>query len=250
MIEIKKLKISFNSHVVLHHVDLNIEDGDSIVVIGGSGCGKTVLLRSIIGLIKPDAGTIRVNGEDITQMDRKDLFRIRKKFGMLFQGAALFDSMTVEENIGLALKEHTDLSAEEIRMRVQEKLSVVGLPGIEEKKPAELSGGMKKRVGLARALIMDPEFVLFDEPTTGLDPVMADAINRLIIETHQKFSITSIVVTHDMSSAYQIADRIAMLHEGKIIFTGPPSEIKKSKQTIVRQFVRGSGDLANGFGSF
>lgn len=243
MIEIANLKKSFNSHVVLKSVDLTIQDGDSIVIIGGSGCGKTVLLRSIIGLVKPDGGTIRVNGEEITRMDRKDLFRIRKKFGMLFQGAALFDSMTVEENIGLALREHTDLSAEEIRMRVQEKLNVVGLPGIEEKKPAELSGGMKKRVGLARALIMDPEFVLFDEPTTGLDPVMADAINHLIIETHREFNITSIVVTHDMSSAYQIADRIAMLHEGRIVFAGPPSEIKKSKQTVVKQFVKGSADL-------
>ncbi|MBN2028991.1 ABC transporter ATP-binding protein [bacterium] len=249
MIEIRKLKISFNSHVVLSHVDLTIENGDSIVIIGGSGCGKTVLLRSIIGLIKPDAGTIRVNGEEITRMDRKDLFRIRKKFGMLFQGAALFDSMTVEENIGLALKEHTDLSADEIQKRVQEKLNVVGLPGIEEKKPAELSGGMKKRVGLARALIMDPEFVLFDEPTTGLDPVMADAINHLIIETHRKFNITSIVVTHDMSSAYQIADRIAMLHDGRIIFSGPPSAIKKSELTIVKQFVKGSGGLIHGFES-
>ncbi|MCJ7811860.1 ABC transporter ATP-binding protein [bacterium] len=242
MIEIKNLKKSFNSHVVLDHVDLTIEDGDSMVIIGGSGCGKTFLLRSIIGLIKPDAGTIRVNGEEITRMDRKDLFRIRKKFGMLFQGAALFDSMTVEENIGLALKEHTDLSTEEIRMRVQEKLNVVGLPGIEEKKPAELSGGMKKRVGLARALIMDPEFVLFDEPTTGLDPIMADAINHLILETHEKLKITSIAVTHDMSSAYQIADHIAMLYEGKIIFVGPPSKIKTSEQVIVKQFVRGRVD--------
>ncbi len=238
MIEIKNIKKSFNSHVVLEHVDLTIGDGDSMVIIGGSGCGKTVLLRLIIGLIKPDSGTIRVNGEEITRMDRKDLFRIRKKFGMLFQGAALFDSMTVEENIGLALKEHTDFSAEEIRKRVQEKLNMVGLSGIEEKKPAELSGGMKKRVGLARALIMDPEFVLFDEPTTGLDPIMADAINSLIIETHKKLKITSVAVTHDMSSAYQIADRIAMLYEGSIIFVGPPSKIKTSEETIVKQFVR------------
>ena len=186
MIEIKDVKKSFDGRLVLNGVNLMIHDGETLVIIGCSGCGKTVLLRSIIGLVKPDAGSILVDGEDICQMDHKNLFRIRKKFGMLFQSAALFDSMTVEQNISLALREHTRLPLQDIRQRVAEKLEVVGLPGIEEKKPAELSGGMKKRVGLARALIMDPQIVLFDEPTTGLDPIMADSINHLIIETHRR----------------------------------------------------------------
>jgi phospholipid/cholesterol/gamma-HCH transport system ATP-binding protein len=243
MIKIQNLKKSFNSKVVLKKIDLTIHDGETLVIIGGSGCGKTVLLRLIIGLIKADSGKIIVDGEEITQMNHHDLFRIRKKFGMLFQGAALFDSMTVEENIGLALREHTELTPEQIRKKIQEKLDVVGLPGIESKKPAELSGGMKKRVGLARALIMDPEFVLFDEPTTGLDPIMADAINHLIIETNQRLHITSVVVTHDMASAFKIADRIAMLCEGRIVFEGNPSEVKTSNMKVVKQFVEGRSDL-------
>ena len=239
MIEIQHLKKSFSGKIVLNNIDLTISKGESLVIIGRSGCGKTVLLKSIIGLIKPDAGKIIVDGETITAMDRKNLFRVRKKFGMLFQGAALFDSMTVEENIALPLLEHTNLSVSEIREKVQQKLKEVGLPGIEKKKPAELSGGMKKRVGLARALIMEPEFVLFDEPTTGLDPIMADNINNLILETHRKLHITSISVTHDMVSAYKIGDRIAMLHDGKIIFDGSPGELKITKNPVVKQFIEG-----------
>lgn len=210
-----------------------------MVIIGCSGCGKTVLLRSIIGLMRPDSGHILVDGEDIVSMDRKALFRIRKKFGMLFQGAALFDSMTVEENVGLPLREHTDLSNVEIENRIAEKLELVGLPDVQRKKPAELSGGMKKRVGLARALIMDPEIVLFDEPTTGLDPIMSDAINNLILETHRKLDITSVMVTHDMASATKVGDHIAMLSKGHIIFEGTPLELKDSDNDIVRQFVQG-----------
>ena len=244
MIEIQQIYKYFDGREVLKDVNLTIHDGESIVVIGCSGCGKTVLLRMIIGLIRPDSGRIIVDGEDIASMERKNLFRVRKKFGMLFQGAALFDSMTVEENIGLALREHTDLSDEEIRERIAEKLEVVGLPGIEEKRPAELSGGMKKRIGLARALIMDPEIVLFDEPTTGLDPIMADAINDLILETHRKLNITSIVVTHDMASAFKVADRVAMLSDGKIVFRGSPTEMRKSNQKIVRQFVEGKAEIS------
>jgi phospholipid/cholesterol/gamma-HCH transport system ATP-binding protein len=173
-------------------------------------------------------------------MNRNNLFRIRKKFGMLFQSSALFDSMTVEENIGLALHEHTNLTEDQIKKKVYDKLKVVDLAGIEEKKPAELSGGMKKRVGLARALIMDPKYILFDEPTTGLDPIIADAINTLILDTSKQLNITSIVVTHDMKSAFRIGDRIAMLSRGKIIFEGTPSEVKKNKTPIIQQFIKGS----------
>jgi phospholipid/cholesterol/gamma-HCH transport system ATP-binding protein len=244
MIEIQQIYKYFDGREVLKDVNLTIQDGESIVVIGCSGCGKTVLLRMIIGLIQPDSGKIIVDGEDVANMDRKNLFRIRKKFGMLFQGAALFDSMTVEENIGLALREHTDLSDKEIREKIAEKLEVVGLPGIEEKRPAELSGGMKKRVGLARALVMDPEIVLFDEPTTGLDPIMADAINDLILETHRKLNITSIVVTHDMASAFKVADRVAMLFDGCVVFTGTPTELQRSDTKVVRQFVEGKAELS------
>jgi len=244
MIHILHVKKSFQGKSVLKDVELAIHDGETLVIVGQSGCGKTVLLKSIIRLVQPDAGKIIVDGEEITQMDRSNLFRIRKKFGMLFQGAALFDSMTVEENMALALIEHTDFSPREIRNRVQDKLEVVGLRGIENKKPAELSGGMKKRVGLARALIMDPQFVLFDEPTTGLDPIMADNINNLILETHRKLNITSIVVTHDMVSAFKIGDRIAMLHEGEIVFQGSPSEFRQSEKRVVKQFVEGKENIS------
>ena len=242
MIEIKNIEKSFEGKPVLKRVNLTIPKGTSMVIVGCSGCGKTVLLRSIIGLVKPDDGEIRVDGEDVTRMNHKDLFRIRKKFGMLFQGAALFDSMTVEENINLALKEHTKLTTGEMAFRVAEKLDVVGLPGIEKKRPAELSGGMKKRVGLARALIMDPEFVLFDEPTTGLDPITADAINNLILATHKKLSITSIVVTHDMTSAFKIADQMAMICDGRVVFEGNPEEFKTSQKSVVRNFVEGRAE--------
>jgi len=244
MIEIQHVKKSFDGRMVLKDVNLTIHDGETMVVIGCSGCGKTVLLRCIIGLIKPDRGKIIVDGEDICQMDGRNLFRIRKKFGMLFQSAALFDSMTVEDNIGLALREHTELSPAEIRKKVAEKLEVVGLPGIENKKPAELSGGMKKRVGLARALIMDPQIVLFDEPTTGLDPVMADSINNMILETHNRLNITSIMVTHDLASVFKVANRVAMLTNGKIIFEGSPKDLKKTQNPAVRQFVEGKAVIA------
>jgi len=207
-----------------------------MVIAGGSGCGKTVLLRSIIGLILPDSGSIRVNDQEITRMNRNQLFEIRKQFGMLFQSAALFDSMSVEENIGLALREHTELADSEINERVCEKLALVGLEGAEKKKPAELSGGMKKRVGLARALIMDPKYVLFDEPTTGLDPITSDAINQLILDTQHQLKITAIVVTHDMHSAFQIGDQIAMIHEGQVIFSGSPETFQTSDHPHVREF--------------
>ena len=243
MIEIRNVQKSFDGKPVLIDVNLTIEDGNTDVIVGCSGCGKTVLLRSIIGLIQPEGGSILIDGEDIVGMNRRDLYRIRRKFGMLFQGAALFDSMTVEENIGLALREHTDLTDQEIEKRIHEKLEVVGLPGTEKKKPAELSGGMKKRVGLARALVMDPSIVLFDEPTTGLDPITADTINDLIIETQQRLNFTSVMVTHDMHSASKIGNRIAMLYDGRIVFEGTPEEFNSSDEELVRQFVEGKAHL-------
>ena len=242
MITIQNLHKSFEGKKVLKGINLEIPIGETFIIVGCSGCGKTVLLRSIIGLNKPDSGHILVDGEDVMNMDRKNLFRIRKKFGMLFQGAALFDSMTVEENLGLALKEHTNLSQMEIKEKIKLKLEVVGLPNIENKKPAELSGGMKKRVGLARAIIMDPQYVLFDEPTTGLDPIMAGNINQLILETNKRLNITSVVVTHDMSSAFKIGSRIAMLCNGRIVFEGTPADFKNSQEPLVRQFVEGNAN--------
>jgi len=240
MIEIKDVYKSFGNNQVLNGVDLNISKGETIVILGRSGCGKSVLLKHIIGLMKPDEGQIFIDGEEITAYSYEKLSNLRRRFGMLFQGAALFDSMTVEENVGLGLTEHTALSREKIKEIVKEKLRLVGMAGVENLKPAELSGGMKKRVGLARAIAMDPEFVLYDEPTTGLDPIMADVINELVISLRNTLKITSIAVTHDIVSAYKIADRIAMLYEGKIIWVGTPEETKNSTDPVVMQFIHGS----------
>jgi len=237
MIEIRDLYKSFGDKPVLGGVDLAIPDGEALVIAGKSGCGKTVLLKSIIGLIRPDRGSIRVDGEDITVMGRKDLYRVRMKFGMLFQGAALFDSMTVEENVGLPLREHTRMSWPAIRRKVEEKLELVGLPGIGAKKPAELSGGMRKRVGLARALMRDPSIILYDEPTTGLDPLTSVKINDLIAEMNDRLRVTSIAVTHDMLSAFKIGKRIAMLHEGRVAFDGSVREFRRSSDPMVRRFL-------------
>jgi len=237
MIEIRGLKKRFEDKPVLEGVDLSIPKGEALVIVGKSGCGKTVLLKSLIGLIRPDHGRILIDGQDITRMRRRELFRTRKKFGMLFQGAALFDSMTVEENVGLPLREHTLLTQRDIRKKVSEKLELVGLPGIEDKKPAELSGGMRKRVGLARALMMEPEIVLYDEPTTGLDPVTAVVINEMIAEMNERLKITSIAVTHDMHSAFKIGRRVAMLHSGKVVFDGSVKEFQKSKNPLVHGFL-------------
>jgi len=240
VIVIENLHKSFGDNKVLRGVNLKIEKGKTFVIIGRSGCGKSVLIKHIIGILKPDKGRILINGRDITKLDERGLNEVRKRFGMLFQGAALFDSLTVEENVAFGLRRHTNLSREEIRRIVNEKLGLVGLARNGFLKPAELSGGMKKRVGLARAIAMDPEIVLYDEPTTGVDPIMADAINGLIIELHDKLKITSIAVTHDMASAYKIADRIAMLYDGKTIEVGTPKEIKNTKNPIVRQFITGA----------
>jgi len=201
-----------------------------------------VLLKHLVGLISPDSGHIYIDGEDITHYRRKKLFEMRMRFGMVFQGSELFDSATGGENVGLALREHTGKSGEEIAEICEEKLRMVGLPGISNKRPAELSGGMKKRVGFARAIAMEPECVLYDEPTTGLDPIMSDVINNLIIKLNDELDITSVVVTHDLASAYKVGNRIAMLHKGKIIFAGSPDEVRTSDNEIVRQFIEGSAE--------
>ena len=241
MIEIINLCKSFDDHVVLDNLNLNINTGETTVIIGRSGCGKSVLLKHIIGLMKPDHGQVLVDGKDVTKMDEKELNVTRMKFGMLFQGAALFDSLNVLENVGFALLEHMNASEAEVKKRVKECLALVGLKSIEYKKPAELSGGMKKRVGLARAICLRPQIMLYDEPTTGVDPIMGDAINDLILELHNKLKVTSIAVTHDMTSAYKIGDRMAMMYNGKIITDGTPDEIKNTKDPVVRQFITGAG---------
>jgi len=241
MIEIINLCKHFNGHKVLDNLNLNIHTGETIVIIGRSGCGKSVLLKHIIGLLRPDSGQVLIDNKDVTKMDEKELGSVRMKFGMLFQGAALFDSLSVFENVAFGMIEHMNVSKSEMAKRVKESLALVGLKGIEDKKPAELSGGMKKRVGLARAICIRPHHVLYDEPTTGLDPIMADSINDLIVELHNKLKVTSIAVTHDMVSAYKIADRIAMLYNGKIIAVGTPEEIKNTKDPIVKQFITGAG---------
>lgn len=240
MIEVEGLWKRFGTKDVLCGVDLAIPDGQALTILGRSGGGKSVLLRHLIGLTKPDRGRVVVDGQDIGQLTRDQLSEVRMKFGMLFQMAALFDSMTVGENIGLGLREHTKMKPAEIAARVQERLEMVGLPGIEALKPASLSGGMRKRVGLARAIAMEPRYVLYDEPTTGLDPVTADAINVLIRDLQVRLGITSIVVTHDMKSAEFVSDRLCMLHEGKLIFDGTFEEIRMSPDPIVQQFITGS----------
>ena len=241
MIEIINLCKSFDGHKVLNNLNLNINTGETTVIIGRSGCGKSVLLKHIIGLMKPDDGQVLIDGKDVTKMDEKELHALRMQFGMLFQGAALFDSLNVLENVAFNIIEHTNTTHKEIEKRVKECLALVGLKSIEDKKPAELSGGMRKRVGLARAICMRPHIILYDEPTTGVDPIMGDAINDLIIELHNKLKVTSIAVTHDMTSAYKIANRIAMLYNGKIITVGTPDQIKSTKDPIVRQFITGAG---------
>ncbi len=237
MIEIKDLKKSFGDNEVLRGVNLTIDKGITLVVIGRSGCGKSVLLKHIIGLLKPDSGEIFIEGHNITKMKEKEIYELRKKFGFLFQGAALFDSMNVEENIGLALKENTNLSQAQIKDIVAQKLELVGLPDTQKMKPSDLSGGMKKRVSLARSLSTDPEYILYDEPTTGLDPVMSDQIDDLIRNLSEKLKVTSVVVTHDIFSVYDVADSVAMMHDGKIYFHGTPKELTETNDQLIRDFL-------------
>lgn len=240
MIELIGVTKSFGANHVLRGVDLRIESAESMVVIGGSGTGKSVILKHIIGLIRPDSGKVVIDGENISELPERELNEFRKRFGMLFQGAALFDSLSVWENVGFGLKEHRNLPDSEVREIAREKLRMVGLKGIEDRMPADLSGGMKKRVGLARAIAMDPRIILYDEPTTGLDPIMSDVINNLIREMNQQLSVTSVTITHDMKSAYKIADKIAMLYQGKILEVGTPDEIRESANPVIQQFINGS----------
>ena len=239
MIEIRNLNKSFGSNLVLRGINLDIETGETLVIIGRSGCGKSVLIKHIVGLLSPDDGYVKVEGEVVEEMNTQSLYNLRKRFGFLFQGAALFDSMTVEENIALPLIESKlGFEEKEIEYKIAEKLELVGLPGVQKSKPAELSGGMKKRVGLARALITDPDYILYDEPTTGLDPIMADSIDLQIKELTEKLNVTSVVVTHDMYSVKNVANRVAMINEGKIYFTGSSEELLNSDDPVIQQFIK------------
>jgi phospholipid/cholesterol/gamma-HCH transport system ATP-binding protein len=240
IISAKEICKSFGDQQVLNGVNLDIRRGETMVIIGCSGTGKSVFIKIVLGLLRPDSGQMLVEGEDIARLSERQLDGVRKKFGMLFQGAALFDSMSVWENVAFSFMEHSHMAESEMDARVQESLELVGLPGIGDKYPAELSGGMKKRVGLARAIAGRPEILLFDEPTTGLDPVMADAINDLIISLHDKLRITAVAVTHDMKSAGKIGDRIAMLYNGKIVAVGDTEEIMNTSDPLVRQFIDGT----------
>jgi phospholipid/cholesterol/gamma-HCH transport system ATP-binding protein len=242
MIEIRNLHKSFSSNKVLQGVNLDIHPGETLVIIGRSGCGKSVLLKHIVGLLIPDEGYVKLKDKIISELPQKELYEIRKKFGFLFQGAALFDSMTVEENVSLPLVESkNEFSKNEIKKIVIEKLELVGLKDALNIKPAELSGGMKKRVGLARALVTNPEYILYDEPTTGLDPIMSDSIDSLIKELSEKIKVTTVVVTHDMYSVKNVAAKVAMMHEGKIYFLGTPDEMLKSKDEVIVDFIKRTG---------
>jgi len=239
MIEVRDLKKSFGPHRVLDGVNLRIEPGESAVVIGRSGGGKSILLKHLIGLLTPDEGEVRVDGQSLAGLDERQLLPVRRKFGMLFQSAALFDSMTVAENVSFLLRHEGNHSAAEITARVADALDMVELAGTQNKKPAELSGGMRKRVGLARAIIYRPQIVLYDEPTTGLDPVVADSIDRLIVRVCERLKVTSVVVTHDMRSVRTVGQRVYMLHEGRIHATGTPAEIFAATDPLVKNFVNG-----------
>jgi phospholipid/cholesterol/gamma-HCH transport system ATP-binding protein len=241
VIEIRGLEKRLSRKPVLSGLDLDVRTGETLVVLGPSGTGKSVLLKHIIGLMQPDAGSIRIDVEEIVGLSEKALNQVRRRFGMLFQGAALFDSMTVGENVALAMQEHArEMNAEEVRRRVLERLEWVGLRDAAGLKPASLSGGMRKRVGLARALAMDPEYILYDEPTTGLDPITADVINQLIRGLQKQLNVTSIIVTHDIKSAYSVADRIVLLYEGRVRYDGTAEETRRTEDAMMRQFIEGS----------
>ena len=244
LIRIDGLSVGFGRHGVLRDLSLDIPRGQTLAVIGESGCGKTVLLKVIIGLLRPARGAVYFDGRDLAALNPRALARLRTRFGFVFQQAALFDSMTVAQNVAFPLRQHTTRKSEEIRRIVVSRLAEVGLPEtVMARKPAELSGGMRKRVGLARALSLEPEAILYDEPTTGLDPVLADHINDLVLRTRDQLHVTSLAVTHDMTSAYKIADRIAMLHEGRIHAVGTPKEIQATTDPIVRQFITGTAEI-------
>ena len=242
MIETRQLKKSFDTQLVLDGVDLRIESGESVAIIGRSGGGKSVLLKHLIALLQPDSGDVLINGESIVRMNERQLLRIREKFGMVFQSAALFDSMTVAENVAFPLIRKKKFTPGEIEQRVTAALEMVDLPGTQKKNPAELSGGMRKRVGLARAIVYEPQILLYDEPTTGLDPIVADSIDKLIIRVRDQLKVTSVVVTHDMRTARRVGNRVLMLHEKKIYANATPEELFASQDPVVRQFIDGVAD--------
>jgi phospholipid/cholesterol/gamma-HCH transport system ATP-binding protein len=242
MIEVRDLTKSFGAQLVLDSVSFRIENGESVAIIGRSGSGKSVLLKHLIGLLQPDKGEVLIDGENIVPMNERQLLRVRRKFGMLFQSAALFDSMTVAENVAFGLRRHEHLTEAEIGRRVAETLEMVDLPGTEDKNPAELSGGMRKRVGLARAIIYEPQIVLYDEPTTGLDPIVSDSIDQLILRVRDRLKVTTVAVTHDMRTARRVGQRVLMLHNKKIYANGTPDQIFDSLDPVVRQFVDGVAD--------
>lgn len=234
---------SFNSNHVHRGINLSINEGENVCILGGSGSGKSVILKELCGLIDIDSGRILIEGEDITALGEQELVRVRKKIGMLFQGSALFDSLDVYENIAFPVRQNFDYTEDKIKSIVQENLDIIGLRGIEDKYPSDLSGGMKKRVALARALAMKPKILLYDEPTTGLDPINIKRINQLIRDMQSKFGITALIITHDIiSSAFEVADRVAFLHEGKIIFCGSVQETKNSDIPALRDFIEGRFD--------
>ena len=244
-ITIRGVQKRFGDLVVLDGVDLRIARGEQRVILGRSGQGKSVLLKLLVGLLEADAGSIVVDGQEVTRMKRKELFALRSRFSMVFQGGALFDSMTVLENVGLWLKEHTKLPASEVRRRAERALEMVDLPGVGSKMPAELSGGMRKRASLARAIVTEPDYILYDEPTTGLDPITSDAINRLIRFLDDELGVTSLVVTHDMTSAFMVGERFALLNDGKVCFEGSADDARAAEEGAIRQFIDGesSGSL-------
>ncbi|HYR19556.1 MAG TPA: ABC transporter ATP-binding protein [Myxococcales bacterium] len=237
MIDVRELWKSFNGNQVLKGVDLKVWPGTTTVILGGSGSGKTVLMKHIMGLFKPDRGEVIVDGENITRMDRRELSRFRTRMGMVFQSSALFDSLTVFENVAFPLREHTKLPEEEIEALVKDKLAVVELYGVEQKYPAELSGGMRKRVALARAIVREPKLVLYDEPTTGLDPLTTESVDEMIIGARTKLGVTSVVISHDIGSTFHIADHVAMLHDGRIVEEGPPDKVRHSQEPHTRHFL-------------
>jgi len=239
MIEIKDLHKQFGEHKVLNGLNLKIETGSTCVIIGRSGCGKSVLLKHIVGILKPDKGRLFVDDKEINRLTGKEMDEFRLKIALVFQGGALFDSMSVAENVGFGLTEHAHIERKELLERIEESLCLVGLCGAGNLMPSELSGGMKKRVALARAICLKPGIILYDEPTTGVDPITADSINELIKSMHDKLKITSVAVTHDMKSAYKIADKISMMYQGKIIAEGSSEEIENSSNPVVHQFING-----------
>jgi len=238
LIDVQDIYKSFNGFPVLKGVNLKIPEGTTTVILGGSGSGKTVLMKHIMGLFKPDRGQVIVDGQNVSIMSRQELAVFRQRMGMVFQSAALFDSMTVADNVAFPLREHNPgLSEAEIQQKVKEKLAVVDLHGVEQKFPAELSGGMRKRVGLARAIVREPKIVLYDEPTTGLDPLTTESVDEMIIHARERLTVTSVVISHDVGSAFHIADRIAMLNEGRVVEEGTPVEVRNTKEPFTRQFL-------------